>query len=168
MIQPSRYVVAGFGTKGSNDTESPMPAIDKPPAQLSDLAIDAIIAFLQHKDGNPVTVALPSETAQQDNEVAVPSNPTTVPAFAQSAEEAMLKFGCAACHAIGDSQATLGPDLRDIAARQSIEQIRESIANPSAIVGDGFLVLMPAFPHMTIGELELLVQFLAIREGKQS
>ena len=59
MLEPSAYVVEGFGKKGSNDTESPMPAVDKPPIQLSELVMDAIIAYLQKKDGNPVTVSQP-------------------------------------------------------------------------------------------------------------
>ncbi len=32
---PNCYVVAGFGVKGTNDKESPMPAIHKPPISLS-------------------------------------------------------------------------------------------------------------------------------------
>ena len=51
----------GFGKKGSNDTQSPMPAADRPPIQLSQVELDAVLAFMQSKDGNPVTVALPSE-----------------------------------------------------------------------------------------------------------
>jgi hypothetical protein len=38
---PSCYVVAGFGVKGTNDKESPMPAIHKPPIALT---IDELIA----------------------------------------------------------------------------------------------------------------------------
>src|SRR5437867_8526143 len=38
---PSCYVVAGFGVKGTNDKESPMPAIHKPPIGLT---IDELIA----------------------------------------------------------------------------------------------------------------------------
>ena len=32
---PNCYVVAGFGVKGTNDKESPMPSIHKPPISLS-------------------------------------------------------------------------------------------------------------------------------------
>ncbi|MBE9563424.1 MAG: cytochrome C, partial [Proteobacteria bacterium] len=63
MLQPGIYVVQGFGKKGSNDTESPMPTVDEAPIQLSELEINAVIAFMQAKDGNSVTVALPTETA---------------------------------------------------------------------------------------------------------
>lgn len=163
MLQPSRYVVAGFGTKGSNDTESPMPAVDKAPIQLSGLAIDAIIAFLQDKDGNPVTVALPEATpADESVGVAAPA------ALPQTAEEAIAKFGCAACHAVLGGVATLGPSLDDIASRRSAEQIRESIVSPAAVVEEGYLVVMPAFPNMTLGELELIVGFLVQQTDDQT
>ncbi len=156
MLQPSAFVVEGFGTKGSNDTESPMPAIDKAPVQLSAFEIDAIIAFLQDKDGEPVSVSLPVAT---DETIAAAGAPPP-PAVPQSPEDVIAKYGCAACHSILASEATLGPDLHDIAARQSAVEIRESIINPAAVVGDGFIVMMPEFPDMTIAELEMIVAYL--------
>jgi len=157
MLQPSAFVVAGFGTKGSNDSESPMSAIDKAPVQLSTLEIDAIIAFLQDKDGEPVSVPLPVATAESIAAArALPS-----PAVPQSPEDVIARYGCAACHSILGSQATLGPDLNDIAARRSAAEIRESIANPAATAGDGFIVKMPEYPDMTIAELEIIVAYLA-------
>lgn len=163
MLQPSMYVVEGFGTKGSGDAESPMPAVDKPPIQLSELAIGAIIAYLQDKDGNPVTVALPDAAAGNDDGAA-----PALPALVQSAEAAMAKYGCAACHAILQSAATLGPGLNDIGSRQSIEQIRDSIVNPAAVIDEDYLVMMPEFPNMTLGELKMIVGFLAKQSGDQS
>lgn len=163
MLQPSNFVVAGFGTKGSNDTESPMPAIDKPPVQLSSIAIDAIIAYLQDKDGNPVTVPLPVEAGDSEVEVE-----PAVPAPAQSPEAVLAKFGCVACHSVLESVATLGPNLKDIANRQEADQIRDSIVDPGAVVGEGYLVVMPEFPNMTIAELEMIVEFLAMQTGEKS
>jgi len=156
MLQPSAFVVAGFGAKGSNDSESPMPAIDKAPVQLSALEIDAIIAFLQEKDGEPISVPLPVATAETT--VAAESLPP--PAASQGPEEVLARYGCAACHSILASEATLGPDLNDIAARQSAAEIRESIVNPAAVVGDGFIVMMPEYPDMTIAELKMIVAYL--------
>ncbi|MDT8281551.1 MAG: cytochrome C, partial [Gammaproteobacteria bacterium] len=98
MVDPGNYVVQGFGKKGSNDTESPMPAIDKAPIQLSPVEIDAIIAFLQAKDGNPVTVALPS--ADTAAVTAVQAEAPTAPAVAATAAEALAKYSCTACHAL--------------------------------------------------------------------
>jgi len=163
MVRPSIFVVAGFGTKGSNDALSPMPAVDKPPAKLSELAIDSIIAYLQDKDGNPVTVSLPVEaTESEDDDVAA------APAPAQSAEAVLAKYACSACHSILASVSTLGPGLKDIAKRQDADQIRNSIINPGAVVADGYFVAMPEFPNMTVGELEMIVEFLAMQTGEES
>lgn len=165
LIQPSTYVVAGFGKKGSNDSESPMPAIDQPPTQLSEVEITALIAYLQKKDGNPVTVELPKDAgaaaAQSKDEAAKP-------AVAQSAEEAIAKFGCAACHSILKTDSPIGPSLKDVGKRLKIEQIRTSIVDPKAEIAKGFPPIMPDFPAMTITELELIVRFLATQKGAQS
>lgn len=59
MMAPSAFVVAGYGVRGSNDTESPMFDVRAAPAELSPLEVDAIIAFMQYKDGHPITVSLP-------------------------------------------------------------------------------------------------------------
>lgn len=167
MLDPNIYVVSGFGKKGSNDTESPMPAIDKPPVQLSAMEIDAIIAYLQHKDGNTVTVALPTETssvaAAQEKTVA------EIPPLAQSPEEAIAKFGCAACHSILETESTVGPNLNDVATRLSIDQIRDSIIAPTAVIAEGYPPIMPDLSErMTIKELEIIVQFLAKQTKGQS
>ena len=47
MVDPSAYVVAGYGKKGTNDAVSPMPAVDKAPIQLSDVETNALTAFRQ-------------------------------------------------------------------------------------------------------------------------
>jgi mono/diheme cytochrome c family protein len=152
--------VKGFGKKGSNDTESPMPAVDKPPAQLSDLEINAIIAYLQDKDGSKVTVALPEKTPAS---VAATQEKTGAakPVLALSPAEAIAKFGCAACHSILETESPVGPNLNNVGARLSIDQIRESILAPNVVIAGGYPPIMPDFPEMTIKELEMMVQFLA-------
>ena len=159
MLQPSAYVVKGFGKKGSNDAESPMPAVDQAPIQLSEAEVSAIVAYLQKKDGNPVTVALPAAApaAQKKEE----------PALAQSPEEAIAKFACAACHSILKTQSALGPSLNDVGKRLMIDQIRSSIVDLKAEIAKGFPPIMPEFPTMTITELEMIVRFLAKQTGTQ-
>lgn len=170
MVDPGRYVVAGFGKKGSNDTESPMPAIDQAPAQLSTVEIDAVIAFLQNKDGNAVTVALPVALPQKTSlSVAVTGGTSGLAqsgvenqGSAQSPEEAITKFGCAACHSMMETISALGPDLNGIADRLSIDQIRASIIAPNAVIAEGYPPIMPDFSdNMMISELEMIVLFLA-------
>lgn len=167
MLQPSVYVVEGFGKKGSNDTESPMSAVDKPPIQLSEVEVSAVIAYLQNKDGNPVTVALPANAAapaaQRKDEAG-----GAKPVVAQSPEEALAKFGCAACHTILKTESSIGPNLTDVGKRLSIDKIRESIVAPKAVIAKGYPPIMPDFPAMTIMELEMIVQFLAQQTGPRS
>ncbi|MCF7982678.1 MAG: cytochrome c [Pseudomonadales bacterium] len=156
MVDPNIYVVAGFGKKGSNDTESPMPAIDQPPVQLSSVEIDAIVAFLQDKDGNTVTVTLPTT---------VPESTTVTPetlGLAQSPEEAIAKFACSACHSVLGTESAVGPNLNDIGDRLNSDQIRASIITPNAVIAEGYPPIMPDFSaKMMVAELEMIVYFLS-------
>ena len=165
MLDPNLFVVKGFGKKGSDDTESPMPAVDKPPTQLSDVEISAIIAFLQAKDGNPVTVALPTQTPAS----LVATDDKTEPAkpmLAQNAEEAIAKYACAACHAVLDTEAAIGPSLNDVGKRLTIDQIRDSVIAPNAVIAEGYPPVMPDLSgSMVVRELELIVGFLAEQTG---
>ncbi|MES9923822.1 MAG: c-type cytochrome [Candidatus Thiodiazotropha endolucinida] len=165
MIDPDRYVVPTWGKKGTNDTESPMPAIDKVPIELSSVEMDAIIAYLQAKDGNEVTVSLPSPEEAQSVAGAETNTSvsTALPTPAATAEEALGKFACSSCHALGSSDILVGPGLVDIGARLSKEEIRQSIIDPNAVIAEGFPAAMPAdlAEKMTVKELELLVTYLA-------
>ncbi|WP_275099045.1 c-type cytochrome [Sedimenticola hydrogenitrophicus] len=169
MLEPSAYVVAGWGKKGSDDAESPMPAVDKPPIQLSDIEVDAIIAYLQAKDGNEVTVALPSpdaaaEVAKSD---AAPGGAGAAPAPAASGEEGLAKYTCTACHALDSDDTLVGPGLGSVGARLSEGEIRQSIIDPNAVIAEGFPAAMPGdfAEKMTVRELEMIVKLLA--EKKQ-
>ena len=52
------------------------------------------------------------------------------------------KAGCARCHAIGGRGGYLGPDLSAIGANKPVENIAESIRNPSDFVEPGFRPVM--------------------------
>ncbi|MBT3012226.1 MAG: c-type cytochrome [Candidatus Thiodiazotropha sp. (ex Lucina aurantia)] len=165
MIEPGRYVVPTWGKKGTNDTESPMPAVDKAPIELSSIEMDAIIAYLQAKDGNEVTVSLPSpeEAESVAGAEAIASGSAALPTPAATAEEALGKFACSSCHALDSADTLVGPGLVDIGARLSKEEIRQSIIDPNAVIAEGFPAAMPAdlAEKMTVKELELLVTYLA-------
>ena len=167
MLDPNIFVVDGFGKKGSNDTESPMPVADRPPTQLSDVEIDAIIAFLQAKDGNPVTVLLPEQTPASlvaEDEITEPAKPL----IAQNAEEAIAKYACAACHAVLESEAAIGPSLNDVGKRLTTVQIRDSVIAPNAVIVEGYAPVMPDISEtMVVKELELIVRFLEEQTGDQ-
>lgn len=162
MLQPSLYVVKGYGKKGTNDTQSPMPNVNKAPIQLSEIEIDAVIAYMQAKGGNPVTVALPTAKAAPPPPKAQTAQ-AAAPAIAQNAEAAMTQFGCAACHSILESESSIGPDLRTVGKRLSAKEIRQSIIEPNAVIAEGYSPMMPGdfAEKMRVKELEMIVQFLA-------
>ncbi len=167
MLDPNIYVVKGFVKKGSDDTESPMPAVDKPPTQLSDVEISAIIAFLQAKDGNPVTVALPAQTPASLVAADEQTEPVK-PMLARNGEEAIAKYACAVCHAVLDSEAAIGPSLNDVGKRLTINEIRDSVIAPNAVIVEGYAPVMPDLSEtMVLKELELIVAFLAEQTGDQ-
>ncbi len=159
LVAPGAFVVAGWGQKGSNDSISPMPAIDKPPIELSQVEIDAVIAYLQAKDGHEVRVPLP--TAAPPAAVKAPAAVAPVPA--KTAEEAVVKFGCQACHSMLGTESPVGPSLKDVGARLSLEEIRQSILEPDAQVAPGFAPgIMPGdfAVRMTVKELQMILSLL--------
>ena len=171
MISPGAYVVKGYGKKGSNDNESPMPEVNKAPILLSDIEIDAVIAFMQAKDGNEVTVALPEGLPQANEEPETTATPVaTPPAPSDNAEAALAKYICTACHSVAGSESPVGPDLNTVGDRLDREQISQSIIDPNAVVTEGFFAgVMPAdfAQKMTVSELTLIVDYLANQKTGQ-
>ncbi|MBT3204857.1 MAG: c-type cytochrome [Gammaproteobacteria bacterium] len=171
MLDPSLYVVKGFGQKGSNDTVSPMPTANKAPILLTDVEMDAVIAFMQAKDGNDVTVALPEGLPEKSaEEQAGASAVAAVQGPAETAEEALGKFTCTACHAVAGSESMVGPELNAVGNRLDKDKIRESILNPEAVIAEGFDAgMMPAdfAKKMTISELDMVTEYLLNQKGGQ-
>ncbi len=168
MTEPSAYVVPGFGKKGTDDQISPMPPVNQAPIQLSQMEMDAIIAFLESKDGHDVTVALPTARLEPAPE---PANDSAAePAVSgetATAADLLMNYGCTACHSILDSEVDIGPDLRTVGARLTTEQIRQSIIDPMSVIADGYEPMMPDYfvDELTIKELEAIVKFLESQNG---
>jgi len=164
MVNPSKYVVPGYGKEGD---PSPMPTINKAPIGLTDIEIGAIVAFLQAKDGGEPTVELPTDAPAVEEETGAVPEP---PKVAASAEEALVKYTCTACHTVLDSAAPIGPELKTIGSRSSKEEIRSSIINPAAVIAEGFPPIMPPdfADKMMVKELELIVDFLAASKAAQA
>ncbi len=159
MIDPSIYVVPGFGKKGTQDRESPMPRVDAPPISLTPAEIDALIAFLQDRAGVEITVPLPSAEAAVATEPVAgeEEGPATTP------EEVIDRYGCAACHDLAGSGADLGPPLAGIGERMDREALRRAILDPNAEIPPGYEPdLMPTDfgEQMRASELELLLDYL--------
>ena len=164
LIDPGIYVVKDFGKKGSNDTISPMPAVNKAPIELSEIEINAVIAYLQAKDGNDVTVPLPTEAPATEM-------PLEKPIAAGTIEEVVRKYNCQACHKVLGSGGDLGPDLEQVGMHLSPEQIRQSIIDPDVEITKGFPpgVMPQNFAgQMRVKELDMLVTFLADGEMASS
>lgn len=109
---PNCYVVEGFGIKGTNDQESPMPMIHKPPIQLTDTEIVAVVTFLQTKDGGDFTKAtaqadwekyfgkpLKADAAPKEGEPKQAAGPP-VALETDTLDQIVTKMACNACHKI--------------------------------------------------------------------
>lgn len=178
MLDPSAFVVPGFGKKGTNDTISPMPIINKGAIGLSDVEINAVISYLQSIAGTDITVALPSgeaevEEEEEEQEIQVAANAT----------EAFAKFECSACHMhpLIEEGGDVGPDLTDLfnnaGARKkgfSAEQyLVESIIDPNAFIVspdefDSDMMPDDLASRMTVLELNMLVNALLGKEEKKA
>jgi mono/diheme cytochrome c family protein len=163
MVEPSAYVVAGFGKAGSSDTESPMPNASTGSIGLSEPELKAVIAYLQDIGGADVTVEIPAdaEEAQAETQEAPPA--TTARAPAASAEEIVARLACIACHKLGGEGGALGPDLSRVGATRDEQYLRRAILNPAAEITEGFPPIMPPGygDQLYASELEMLVQYLA-------
>lgn len=159
MMEPSAFVVTGFGVKGTNDTQSPMPDVSTGAIGLKPFEIDAVIAYFQQSAGVTVTVELPKEAPSPGAEEAA-----HVMTPAKTPEEVVTKYGCGACHKVAGQQGALGPDLTKIGAKKNKEYLRRAVINPGADIAAGFPpgMMPPDFgAKMLAGELEMLVDYLA-------
>ncbi|MBI4275134.1 MAG: c-type cytochrome [Rhizobiales bacterium] len=176
MLEPSAYVVSGFGKPGTNDAESPMPAAATGAMALSASEINAVIGYLQSMAGDKVTVTLLPDPVDR----AKPSAPASEPSVAAKAPDAisaLRKFQCDVCHAlpkfpVEEGEQRPGPDLRGIwkTAGHRVDGmdakgfISESILFPNKKLAQGFEPdLMPNDygDQMLVAELQLIVDYLA-------
>jgi mono/diheme cytochrome c family protein len=173
MLEPSAYVVKGFGKPGTSDTESPMPTATKGALALNPSEIDAVIAYLQSSAGTEVTVMPRTSLAGESPR---PKMEDSAANKATDAAAALQKFQCNACHLLpglaNDGEAERpGPDLREIwktAARRvagmsARDFLTESILFPNKVVAKDFEPgLMPEDygDHMLAAELQMIVEYL--------
>ena len=162
MLEPSAYVVAGFGKKGTNDTVSPMPVVNAAPIELNSVEMNAIIAFLQDRAGMEPTVPLPTaEDTPVDEGPAGDEDMIEAPETDIAA--ALDKFSCPACHDLNDSGADLGPPLGGISARMDRTALMGAILDPNSEIAEGFSQgLMPDTlgEDMHASELLLIIDHL--------
>lgn len=163
---PSCFVVAGFGVKGTNDKQSPMPAIHKPPISLSLGELAAVDTWIYVREGKeaPSFEEITKSYEKFIPEADRPKQTEDKPAGAgggvlatgeEPVDQIFQKGTCVACHTIpgiAGAVGTIGPKLvegtnaptriKDPAykgtAKSTREYITESVINPSAYVVKGF------------------------------
>lgn len=163
---PNCYVVSGFGVKGTNDKESPMPRIHKPPISLSLPELAAVDTWIYVREGKeaPSYEDIIKSYEKFIPEADRPKMQEDKPAGAASAlmadgtepvDQIFAKAQCVACHTIPGipgAVGTIGPKLeegtnaplriKDPAykgtAKSTSEYIMESVVTPSAYVVKGF------------------------------
>ena len=162
---PNCFVVPGFGVKGTNDKESPMPRIHKPPISLTLGELAAVDTWLYVREGKEAPTY---EEINSSYEKFIPEDQR--PAAAEEDEgpaggvlatgeepitDLFMKAGCPACHTIPgikDAVGKQGPLLMEGTnapkrikdpgyggkAKSTREYITESILKPSAYVVPDF------------------------------
>ena len=162
LVDPSAYVVAGFGKAGTNDTESPMPSASSGSIALSEAELAAVIAFLQSSGGLEVTVEIPTDLGDAaEEEGAEPGEPR---APITDIQELFDEHACEGCHTITEEAGDIGPDLATIGATRGREYIRRALLDPNGDIAEGYEAdFMPADLGEVLyaSELEILVDFLS-------
>jgi mono/diheme cytochrome c family protein len=161
LIQPSLFVVAGFGKKGTDDKESPMPDVSGGGIALSEAEMAAVVAYLQDKSGGEVTVEIPTDIENKESEETEEGEPREA---IKDPEALMAKFTCNACHMINGKGGDAGPNLSKIGATRERAYLRRALLSPNADIAKGFEP--DAMPpdlgeQMYAVEVEILLDFLA-------
>jgi mono/diheme cytochrome c family protein len=163
LDQPTAFVVQGY--------QPIMPVMTR---QLSPQQIWAVIAFLESQGGSvDVSAAdIPAATATPGSGGGGTAGGESSARFAGGSEEpqAIIQAaGCLGCHKLGDTGATIAPDLTHVGSRRNAESIRRKILDPASSVTKGYEKLAGVMPKafgsmMTGAQLEALVRFLAAQK----
>jgi len=164
---PSCFVVEGFGVKGTNDKQSPMPAIHKPPISLSIGELAAVDTWMYVREGKEapsyediakayekfIPEADRPKLAEDDGKKA--AGGSLLADGSEPVDQIFQKAQCVACHTIpgiAGAIGTIGPKLVEKtnapgrlkdptykgAAKSVREYITESVIAPSTYVVKGF------------------------------
>jgi mono/diheme cytochrome c family protein len=166
---PSCYVVSGFGVKGTNDKESPMPKIHKPPISLSLPELAAVDTWLYVREGKEAPsyeeiiksyekfIPEAERPKQQEDKPAAGGGAGGVLADgSEPVDQIFAKAQCVVCHTIpgiAGAVGTVGPKLvegtnapnrlKDPAYKGNAKTVREYITE--SVISPGTYVVKP-FP----------------------
>lgn len=188
---PSCYVVSGYGVKGTNDKQSPMPAIHKPPISLSLQELAAVDTWMYVREGiePPPFEEIVKSYEKFIPEADRPKMAEDKPAGATSlmadgsepVDQIFAKAQCVSCHTIPGipgAMGTIGPKLEEGTtaaqrikdptykgtAKSPAEYIMESVVDPSAYVVKPFPDnTMPKVfgQKLSAGALKKIVDYLS-------
>lgn len=188
---PSCYVVAGFGVKGTNDKDSPMPTIHKPPISLSLGELAAVDTWLYVREGKEpppyeeIVKAYEKFIPEADRPKQTEEKPGAAGGLladgSEPVDQIFAKAQCVVCHTIPGipgAMGTTGPKLvektnapsrlKDSAykgsAKTTREYITESVIAPSTYVVKGFPDgIMPKVfgQKLSAGALNKIVDYLS-------
>jgi mono/diheme cytochrome c family protein len=153
LLSPAGYVVEGYPPI--------MPPADKPPADLTQTELKAVIAFLQSMGGE-VTSRVTSEDLE-----AAKARPASTGGVSPAVAYLELN-GCTTCHDVKGEARQIGPPLTTVAERLSEEEIRQSILDPDAVVSAGYAPgLMPKTlaEDLTKEQVNMLVEHIVSLSG---
>ncbi len=160
----SCYVVAGFGVKGTNDKESPMPVIHKPPISLSLGELAAVDTWMYVREGKEpppyeeIIKAYEKFIPEADRPKQTEDKPAGAGGLLATGEETVdqifAKAQCVVCHTIPGipgAMGTVGPKLvektnapnrlKDPTYKGSAKTVREYITE--SVISPGTYVVKP-------------------------
>ena len=188
---PSCFVVAGFGVKGTNDKQSPMPAIHKPPISLTLPELAAVDTWLYVREGKEAPAFeeivksyekfIPEDQRPKPQAEAATGPTQLLADGTEPVDQIFAKAQCVVCHTIPGipgATGTQGPKLEEGTnapnrihdpaykgtAKSTQEYIMESVVSPSAYVVKGFPDnLMPKIfgQKLSAGALKKIVDYLS-------
>jgi mono/diheme cytochrome c family protein len=161
-------VVAGFGVKGTNDKESPMPAIHKPPISLSLGELAAVDTWMYVREGKEAPsyeeivkayekfIPEADRPKQQEDKPAAGGAGGVLADGSEPVDQIFAKAQCVVCHTIPGipgAMGTVGPKLvektnapnrlKDPGYKGSAKTVREYITE--SVISPGTYVVKP-FP----------------------
>ena len=146
-----------------------MPALNR---TMNPQQVWAVVAFLQSQGGE-VTVTgadIPSDDAAGAEEGdAGGGGGGGLPGVAGADPVEILNQECVLCHQLDGGGVPLGPPLDGVGGRLSVDEIRQSILDPSALAAEGYQELITAMPptfgdRFTATQLESIVSYLSSLE----
>lgn len=188
---PSCFVVAGFGVKGTNDKQSPMPAIHKPPISLSLGELAAVDTWLYVREGKEapsfeeITKAYEKFIPEADRPKQQEDKPAAGAGLladgSEPVDQIFAKAQCVVCHTIPGipgAMGTVGPKLvektnapsrlKDPTYKGGAKSVKEYIAE--SVISPGTYVVKP-FPDnimpkifgqkLSAGALNKIVDYLS-------